>query len=131
MTLNVELVSPERILFSGEAEMVTARTTEGDIAFLTGHAQFLGLLVEWPVRIKLVDGSEETAAVHGGFVEVSHDRVIILSDLAEMAAQIDLDRAVSLKEWAESRLREEHDAEAEAALRRAHARIELAGEAGR
>jgi F-type H+-transporting ATPase subunit epsilon len=131
MTLSVELVSPERILFSGEAEMVTARTTDGDIAFLTGHAQFLGLLVEWPVRIKLVDGGEETAAVHGGFVEVSHDRVIILSDLAEMASQIDLDRAVELKEWAEGQLQHEHDAEAEAALRRAHVRIQLAAETGR
>jgi F-type H+-transporting ATPase subunit epsilon len=131
MTLSVELVSPERILFSGDADMVTARTTDGDIAFLTGHAQFLGLLVEWPVRIKLVDGSEETAAVHGGFVEVSHDRVIILSDLAEMASQIDLDRAVELKEWAEGRLQHEHDAEAEGALRRAHARIQLVSEAGR
>jgi F-type H+-transporting ATPase subunit epsilon len=131
MTLSVELVSPERILFSGEADMVTARTTDGDIAFLTGHAQFLGLLVEWPVRIKLVDGGEETAAVHGGFVEVSHDRVIILSDLAEMASQIDVERALELKGWAEARLLEERDAEVDAALRRAHARIQLAGEAGR
>jgi F-type H+-transporting ATPase subunit epsilon len=130
MTFSVDLVSPERILFSGEAEMVTARTTDGDIAFLTGHAEFLGLLVEWPVRIKLADGSEETAAVHGGFVEVSQNRVIILSDLAEMASQIDVDRAHELKQWAEARLAEEHDAEAEAALRRAHARLLLCAELG-
>ena len=131
MTLQVELVSPERILFSGEAEMVVARTVDGDLAFLTGHTPLLGLLVEWPVRIKLVGGGEESAAVHGGFVEVSHDRVTVLSDLAEMADQIDFDRARALKEWAEARLREEHDAEVEAALRRAHARLALCGETGR
>jgi F-type H+-transporting ATPase subunit epsilon len=131
VTLQVELVSPERILFSGEADMVTARTTDGDIAFLTGHTPFLGLLVEWPVRVKLSSGEEVTAAVHGGFVEVSHDQVTILSDLAEMADQIDLVRAEELKEWAEARLRETHDAVAEAAMRRAHVRIAVSQEVGR
>ncbi len=131
MTLQVELVSPERILFAGDADMVVARTTEGDIAFLTDHAPFLGLLVEWPVRVKLAGGGEEVAAVHGGFVEISHNRLTILSDIAEMADQIDLDRARALKEWAEHRLEQEHDAEVEAALRRAHVRIELASELGR
>jgi F-type H+-transporting ATPase subunit epsilon len=131
VTLHVELVSPERILFSGDADMVTARTTDGDIAFLTGHTPFLGLLVEWPVVVKLSTGEEVTAAVHGGFVEVSHDHVTVLSDLAEMADQIDLDRALSLKEWAEARLLENHDIEVEAALRRAHVRIELSQELGR
>lgn len=111
--------------------MVVARTSDGDIAFLTDHAPFLGRLVEWPVRIKLTDGGERTAAVHGGFVEVNHNRVTILSDLAEMSDQIDFDRARALKEWAEARLREEHDAEIEAVLRRAHARLQLSGETGR
>jgi len=131
MTLHVELVSPERILYAGEADMVVARTPDGELAFLTGHTPFLGALVEAPVRIKPAGGGEEVvAAVHGGFVEVSHDRVTILSDLAELADQIDLDRARATKEWAEARLREEHDAECEAALRRAHVRIELAGGLG-
>jgi F-type H+-transporting ATPase subunit epsilon len=86
----------------------------------------VGALVEWPVRVKLPgDDGVITAAVHGGFVEVSDNHVTILSDLAEMADQIDVDRAFSLKEWAEHRLREEHDAEIEAALRRAHVRIAL------
>ena len=126
MTLQVELVSPERILFAGEADMVVCRTTDGDIAFLTGHAPFVGALVEWPVRVILPGGGEEAAAVHGGFVEVSDDRVTVLSDLAELASQIDFDRARSLQEWAEAHLREEHDGEVEAALRRAHARLLLA-----
>jgi F-type H+-transporting ATPase subunit epsilon len=126
VTLQVELVSPERILFAGEADMVVCRTTDGDVAFLTGHAPFVGALVEWPVRVILPGGGEEAAAVHGGFVEVSDNRVTVLSDLAEMASQIDFDRARSLAEWAEARLREEHDGEAEAILRRAHARLLLA-----
>jgi F-type H+-transporting ATPase subunit epsilon len=130
MTLQVELVSPERILFSGEAEMVVCRTTDGDIAFLTDHAPFVGALVEWTVRVILPDDQGEVAAaVHGGFVEVSDNRVTVLSDLAEMADQIDLDRAYSLKEWAEHHLREQHDAEVEAALRRAHVRIALCADA--
>lgn len=128
MTLQVDLVSPERILFSGEADMVVCRTTDGDVAFLTGHAPFIGALVEWPVRVLLPGGGEESAAVHGGFVEVSDDRVTILSDLAEMASQIDFARAETLKEWAEAQLRQEHDGEVEAALRRAHARLLLAND---
>jgi F-type H+-transporting ATPase subunit epsilon len=128
VTLQVDLVSPERILFSGEADMVVCRTTDGDVAFLTGHAPFIGALVEWPVRVILPGGGEESAAVHGGFVEVSDDRVTILSDLAEMASQIDFARAETLKEWAEAQLRQEHDGEVEAALRRAHARLLLAND---
>ena len=125
-----EVVSPEAILFEGEAEMVVARTLGGgDIAFLTGHAPFLGALTIGVVRVKLVDGSEERVAVHGGFVEVSHDVVTILSDVAELSSQIDVDRARRAKEAAERSLMAGDDAECEAALRRAHVRLELTGAA--
>ena len=128
MTLQVELVSPERILYSGEAEMVIARTTGGgDIAFLTGHAPFIGALAIWPVRIKTSGSDEEVAAVHGGFVEVRDDRVIILSDVAELASQIDAERARRAKEKAEEQLRHQHDAQCEAELERAHVRLQVAG----
>ncbi len=93
MSLQVELVSPERILYSGEADMVIARTAGGDIAFLTGHAPFVGALGIGLVRIRQVDGSEIAAAVHGGFVEVKDNRVTVLSDVAELATQIDVARA--------------------------------------
>ena len=127
MALQVELVSPERILFSGEADMVVARTEGGgDIAFLTGHAPFVGALGIGTVRIKPVSGGEERAAVHGGFVEVKDNRVTILSDVAELASQIDVARARKSKEEAERRLMNGDDAECEAALRRAHVRLELA-----
>ena len=126
-SFQVELVSPERILYSGEAEMVICRTIGGgEVAFLANHAPFLGALDIGAVRIKTVEGREEAAAVHGGFVEVRDNRVIILSDVAELASQIDVERARASKERAEEALRHEHDAECESALRRAHVRLELA-----
>jgi F-type H+-transporting ATPase subunit epsilon len=129
VTLQVELVSPERVLFSGEASMVTARTLGGgDIAFLTGHTPFIGALAVDQVVIRLVDGTDEVAAVHGGFVSVNEDRVKILSDLAELKTHIDVERARRAAEAAEQSLRSEDDAEVEAALRRAHARLKAAGE---
>ena len=126
MPLQVELVSPERILFSGEADMVIARTAGGDIAFLAGHAPFVGALGIGRVRIQTTGAGEEVAAVHGGFVEVKDNRVIILSDVAELASQIDVERAREAARRAEERLRMEHDIEVEAALRRAHVRLEAA-----
>jgi F-type H+-transporting ATPase subunit epsilon len=127
MPLQVDLVSPERILFSGEADMVIARTVGGgDIAFLPGHAPFVGALDIATVTIR--SGSdEELVAVHGGFVEVSDDRVAILSDVAELAGQIDVDRARQAREAAERRAQQGDDAEAEADLRRAHVRLLAAG----
>ena len=127
MSLHVELVSPERILFRGEAEMVIARTTDGDIAFLTGHAPFIGALGIGQVRIQLDDGGEKSAAVHGGFVEVSNNRVTILSDVAELASQIDANRAREALTRAEAALTREQDAELQAAVRRAEVRLELSG----
>jgi len=128
MALDVALVSPERILFSGAADMVICRTTDGEIAFLTGHAPFVGALGVALVRIKLADGSEERAAVHGGFVEVRDNRVSILSDVAELPDHIDVERARRAKEEAEQKLMQGDDAECEAQLRRAHVRLQLAGQ---
>jgi len=128
--LHVALVSPEEVLFSGDAQMVICRTLDGEIAFLTGHAPFVGALGIGPVTIRREDAPDQRAAVHGGFVEVSHDEVIILSDLAEMAEDIDLQRARDTAARLDAQLREQHDAECEAALRRAHVRIELAEHPG-
>jgi F-type H+-transporting ATPase subunit epsilon len=127
MALDVALVSPERILFTGEADMVICRTTDGEIAFLTGHAPFVGALGIGTVRIKLADGHEEKAAVHGGFVEVRDNRVSILSDVAELPDQIDVERARRAKDEAEKKLMQGDDVECEAQLRRAHVRLEVAG----
>ena len=131
MTLHVEAVSPWRILWTGDADRVIARTIGGgEIAFLTGHAPFVGALDIGTVRVHSEDGTDEIIAVHGGFVEVSNDRVIVLSDVAEVASQIDIERARAAAERAESELRVAHNVEAEAALRRARIRIETATGSG-
>ena len=126
--LRVELVSPERVLFSGEAKQVITRTLDGgEIAFLPGHIAFLGALTECHTRIYLSDGKVQDVAVHGGFVEVAPDHVTILSDSAELAEAIDIKRARAALERAETAKRGEHDATVESALRRAHARLSAAG----
>src|SRR4051812_21423323 len=126
--LEVQVVSPERILYSGQATMVICRTTGGgDIAFLTGHAPFIGALATWPVEVVAAEGPRQRVAVHGGFVEVSNDRVTLLSDVAELPEQIDVHRAERAKDAAEAALRTDaEDEEAKAALARAETRIDVA-----
>jgi F-type H+-transporting ATPase subunit epsilon len=130
-TMRVEVVSPERILFSGDAKQVITRTLDGgEVAFLPGHAAFLGALTENHTRIYLADGSIQNLAVHLGFVEVGADHVTILSDSAELEQDIDVARAKTAKERAETQMRTEHSTEVEADLRRAHARLSAAGGIG-
>ena len=130
MALVAQLVSPERVLYEGEADMVVCRTSDGEIAFLPGHVPFVGALGIAKVRILLPDKGEVAAAVHGGFVEVSHDTVTILSDVAELPGQIDVVRAQTAKERAEREVASDADnEEAQAALARAELRLEVATEA--
>lgn len=82
MPLKVEIVSPEKRIFSGEANMVSARTLEGDLGILPGHASLLGVLVNGEVSIKGVDGSATTFTINGGFLSVNKDRVSILGESA-------------------------------------------------
>ena len=126
--MTVEVVSPEHVLFSGEATMVITRTLGGgEIAFLPGHAPFLGALTENHTRVFMVDGSVTDIAVHGGFVEVSDNKVSLLSDVAELSSDIDVERAQAARARAEERLRQEDDAQTLAALARANARLRAAG----
>ena len=78
--LNVELVSPEKKVWSGEAVSVSARTLEGDLGILTDHAPLLGVLVDGEVVIKGTDGSTNSFNVAGGFLSVSNNRVSILAE---------------------------------------------------
>ncbi|MEY2454568.1 MAG: F-type H+-transporting ATPase subunit epsilon [Acidimicrobiaceae bacterium] len=126
--LDVELVSPEKILFEGQASFVRVRTIGGgEIAFLTGHAPFIGALDICAVKLIPESGAEQLVAVHGGFVEVSDDKVTILSDVAELADEIDVARAEQARSKAEADLRTDpDDEEAQAALKRAEVRVEVA-----
>ncbi|MCU1427555.1 MAG: atpC [Actinomycetia bacterium] len=127
MAMEVQLVSPEQVLYKGDADMVITRTVGGgDLAFLPNHAPFLGALAIWPVRILLPDG-ELRAAVHGGFVEVSNNSVTVLTDVAELREQIDVARATDALERAQRALADNpEDEEAAAALARAQVRLDVA-----
>jgi F-type H+-transporting ATPase subunit epsilon len=125
--LNVELVSPEREVWSGEATMVLARTLDGELGILPNHAPLLGQLVEGGVVIirRPEDQEDVSAAVHGGFFSVSENRVSILSEIAELAHEIDVDRARSALDRATEAGAD--DQAAAAAAERARARLRAAG----
>jgi F-type H+-transporting ATPase subunit epsilon len=91
MTLQVELAVPDGEVWAGEAEMVIAKTLEGDIGVLTGHSPVLGILAEGSVvRIRPGEGAEEiSAAVSSGFFSIADDRVSILARQAQLSSGID------------------------------------------
>lgn len=131
----VDIVSPEKVLFAGEANMVITRTLGGgEIAFQAGHQPFVGALVENHTRIFLADGKVQNVAVHRGFVEVSSGettKVSLLTDVAELADDIDVARAKDALERHEQTLRNEEVeakiADAVAGKARARARLTATG----
>lgn len=80
MALSVELVSPTQQVWSGQATMVSARTTDGDLGILPGHTPLFGVLVDGAVSIKGEDGTTKEFNVQGGFLSVSNNRVSILTE---------------------------------------------------
>ncbi|MFL6051936.1 MAG: F0F1 ATP synthase subunit epsilon [Actinoallomurus sp.] len=124
--LHVELVSPEREIWAGEADMVVAKTIEGEMGILPGHAPVLGLLVDGSVvRIKPADESGTISAmVAGGFFSVASDEVSVLAEYAELGGEIDLDAARA--EYERTSGLEGEDAAV--AQRRARARLRAAGQ---
>ena len=120
--LQVELVAADHTVWSGEAEMVIARTVEGDIGILRGHAPVLSLLTDAVVEIDTGGGDTVVAAVDGGFISVAKDRVSILSEHAVLAEDIDVSAERSELESAQG----EDGEEAQARVRRAEARIRAA-----
>ena len=129
MTFQVELGSPEAITYSGEAEMVIARTLEGgDIAFQPGHVPFIGVLAVWSVEVIRPDGDRDVFAVHRGFVQVAGTKISVLSDVSEKSSEIDVERAQQAKDAAEEKLSQnDEDIEAVDALARAELRLQVAG----
>jgi F-type H+-transporting ATPase subunit epsilon len=77
--MRVAVVSPEEVLFEGDATQVITRTTEGDVAFLSGHAPFVGVLAAGSTRVFLAGGEVKSFDIDSGFVEVSNDTVSILA----------------------------------------------------
>jgi F-type H+-transporting ATPase subunit epsilon len=124
-TMHVELVSVERRLWSGEANAVYARTTEGELGVLPGHVPLLGALAPgWVVRIDRVGEDELRVAVHGGFLSVRNEGVSVLAEMAESSADIDVARARDALRRAEG----DQSSEGVGARQRAMARLRAAGE---
>ncbi len=119
--LQVELVAADRLVWSGEAKMVVARTTEGDVGILPNHAPMLSLMVDGVVDVQTGDGETWIAAVDAGFLSVAHNRISILSEHAEMSHEIDLEKARQDLERAQAS--GENSDDAKEAVRRAEARI--------
>lgn len=91
--MQVELVAADRLVWSGEAKMVIARTTEGDVGILPNHAPMLSLMVQGIVDVTTSDNETWIAAVDAGFLSVANNRISILSEHAEMSHDIDLEKA--------------------------------------
>src|SRR6185437_4988682 len=124
-TMQVELVSVERALWSGEATAVFARTVEGELGILPGHTPLLGALE--PGRMVRIDREGEDSlrvAVHGGFLSVRKDGVSVLAEMAETSDEIDVARAREALRRAEAGDGEEDLAAKDRAL----ARLRAAGE---
>ncbi|MDA2987657.1 MAG: F0F1 ATP synthase subunit epsilon [Actinomycetota bacterium] len=123
--LQVAVVSAERLLWQGEAKSVVAKTPEGEIGILPGHEPVLALLLESPLRIEEADGSKMMVAVHGGFFSVDSNKVNVITEVAEMAEDIDLERAQAALSRAQSAGEDEN----RSAIKRAETRITVAGAA--
>src|SRR4051794_19786118 len=117
--MQVQLVAPDRMVWSGEAEFVQARTVDGELGILPRHAPLLGVLVEGPVKIRRPGEDDLLAAVHGGFLSVSNEGVKVLAEIVELADEIDVPRAREAFE----RSKDTDDAGEAAAARRASARL--------
>jgi len=117
--LHVELVAADRSVWSGEATLVVARTMSGDIGIMANHEPLLGVLQSGPVTIRTSEGGTVVAAVHGGFISFADNKLSILAEVAELAEEIDVDRA----ERALQRSKADEDASAE---RRAEVRLAAA-----
>jgi F-type H+-transporting ATPase subunit epsilon len=129
--LRVGVVSPEREIWSGEADMVIAKTVDGEIGIMPKHAPVLGVLVEGGVlTVKRGDGeSDLVAAVHGGFLSVANDEVSILAEVAELGSEVDISRAKNALERAQASVEaNQEDADAAIEAKRARARLRAAGE---
>ena len=126
----LEIVTPERKVFSNQVEMLVAKAVTGEIGILAGHTPLVSSLGIGPLRVKK-DGVEHLISVMKGFMEVSAEKVVILAEAAELAEEIDIDRAMRAKERAEERIREKQDIvdfkRAELALQRAITRIKVSG----
>lgn len=124
----LEIITPDRIFWRGEASMLEYNTTEGQVGVYKRHIPTTMILQPGIMTIHTEDGNKE-AAVHGGFVEVLPEKVVVMAEVAEWPEEIDINRAKEAEIRAQRRL-QTHDpkidtSRAEVALKRAMVRLEL------
>lgn len=131
-TIAIEVVTPERLVYRGDARIVVARGVEGDLGVLPNHIPLVTPLKIAPIVVKKVnEGEEESIAVSGGVMEVRKDKITVLAESAELPEDIDVDRAIRAKERAERRIAETGQESidfkrAQLALQRAMMRLSVA-----
>lgn len=125
-TIHVEVVSTERSLLSVDATEIYARTLEGEVGILPNHQPALFALDIGVVRVTTVDGQVEKIAVHHGFLFFRANTLVILADVAEVASQIDADRANRRLQEMEHRREKSQDARVLASIRKQEARLSIA-----
>lgn len=128
-TIRLDIVTPDKVAYSEDVNMVIARATNGDLGILPGHAPLIAGLDIWPLRV-ITDEGEIEIVLCSGFIEVRPEKVTILAACAELPETIDIARAEAARERAESRLKATDASidvtRAEAALRRAIVRLRVA-----
>ena len=125
----VEIITPERIFYTGEASMIEFTSVEGEMGVYKNHIPLTTVLAPGIVTITEDDGQKK-AAVHAGFAEILGDKVTLLAEIAEWPDEIDFDRAEAARERAKARIENKQDSgidmiRAELALRKALVRISL------
>jgi F-type H+-transporting ATPase subunit epsilon len=131
MPIQCEIVSQDRLVYEGEADMVVVPGAAGEMGILPNHAPLLSALKYGLLKVRL-RGNEEIFTIAGGIVEVQPNRVTVLADVAENVGEIDIARAEQARQRAEELLREGPPKESEdflaleAALRRSNLRLEAA-----
>lgn len=127
---NLKIITPEKTFFNGQTTQMIAKTTTGNVGILHGHVPYVANLVSSPMKIE-IDGTLKEAALSGGFIKVSPEGVIVVTNAIEWADEIDVARAERSKQNAEERMkrnesRKEFD-RAEKKLKRALNRLMVAG----
>lgn len=127
--IRLEVVTPERIVYSDEIHSLVVRSVLGELGILYNHAPLIATLKNYPIKLNMLDSSKRYINITGGFMEVKHNKITVLTPAAEVPEDIDYNRAMAAKERAEQRIKNrfiDKDidlARAEAALQRAVARL--------
>jgi F-type H+-transporting ATPase subunit epsilon len=130
MPIRLEIVTPERLVFEDDVDSVNVPGIEGELGILPHHAPLLSMLGFGELRIRR-GGAEEAFAIVGGFVQVRPDKVVVMAETADLAAEIDLERAQEARREAERALESGYHegadlSAARAALQQALLRIRVA-----